>query len=283
MTEKSRFTASDGARIAYLDEGSGPVLFCLAGLTRNTSDFDYMMPHLPQGWRVLRMDYRGRGQSDWTGAATYTVPRESRDAIELLDHLGVERAAILGTSRGGMNALFLGATAQDRVAGICLNDVGPELEWDGLARIKDYLGRNPSARTIEELAAILPAVSPGMDNVPASRWREEAAHHTLPSGDGRLTINYDKTLREAFLEAFDKGSPDLWPLFDACAGLPLGLIRGANSDLLSEAATAEMRRRRPDMLFASVPDRAHIPFLDEPESVALLTQWLAAVAASGRV
>lgn len=85
MTAKSFFTASDGAKIAYLDEGEGPALLCLSGLTRNTSDFDYMLPHLPQGWRVVRMDYRGRGESDWSGAETYTVPREGRDALELLD------------------------------------------------------------------------------------------------------------------------------------------------------------------------------------------------------
>lgn len=283
MMPKHRFTASDGAGIAYADQGTGAALLCLSGLTRNASDFDYMLPHLPAGWRVIRMDYRGRGDSDWSGAATYTVPREGRDAIELLDHLGIERAAVLGTSRGGMIGMFLGATAPDRLAGLCLNDVGPELDWDGLARIKDYVGRNPAAKTLEAYAAALPAGNPGMDNVPASRWLEEAQRHALPNGRGGLKINYDPAMRESFLNAFENGSPDLWPLFDACAGLPLALLRGANTDLLSAAATTEMRRRRPDMLFAEVPDRAHIPFLDEPQSITLLHDWLTAVRASGRV
>lgn len=283
MTSKHRFTASDGASIAYADQGEGVPLLCLAGLTRNASDFDYMLPHLPAGWRVVRMDYRGRGGSDWTGAATYTVPREGKDALELLDHLGIARAAVLGTSRGGMVGMFLGATAKDRLAGLCLNDVGPELLWDGLGRIKDYVGRNPAARTLEDFARVLPAANPGMDNVPASRWLEEATRHAMPDGKGGLKINYDPALRESFLDAFKNGSPDLWPLFDACAGLPLALIRGANTDLLGAEATAEMRRRRPDMIFAEVPDRAHIPFLDEPESVAALHTWLAAVRTSGRL
>lgn len=282
-TGKSFFTASDGAKIAYLDEGEGAPLLCLSGLTRNTEDFDYMMPHVPQGWRVIRMDYRGRGESDWTGAQSYTVPREGRDAIELLDHLGLGSAAILGTSRGGMIALFLGATARERVAGICLNDVGPELLEEGLERIKDYLGVNPTARTAADFARALPMGNPGMENVSPERWAEEAARHAIPDGEGGLKINYDPDLREAFLAAFKEGSPNLWPLFDKCAPIPLALLRGANSDLLGRQATEEMRKRRPDMLFAEVADRAHIPFLDEPESVALLQDWLALVQSSGRL
>ena len=121
-----------------------------------------------------------------------------------------------------------------------------------------------------------------MDNVPESRWLEEAQRHAIVEGD-RLRINYDPALREAFLSAVKDGSPNLWPLFDACAGIPMALLRGANSDLLGLEATKEMRRRRPDMLFATVPDRAHIPFLDEPQSVTLLAEWLAMVEASGRL
>lgn len=280
MTLKHRFAASDGAGIAYTDEGEGMPLLCLSGLTRNGSDFDYMLPHLPPGWRVIRMDYRGRGASDWTGAASYTVPREGKDAVELLDHLGIARAAVLGTSRGGMIGMFLAATANGRLAGLCLNDVGPRLDMAGLARIKDYVGRNPAAKTVEAFARVLPHGNPGMDNVPESRWLEEARRHAIPDGKGGLKINYDPALRESFLAAFEGPPPDLWPLFQACAGLPLALIRGANSDLLTAAHAAEMHAARPDMIFAEVPDRAHIPFLDEPESVAALHAWLAAVQAA---
>lgn len=280
MTVKHRFTASDGAGIAYSDEGEGAPLLCLSGLTRNGSDFDYMLPHLPPGWRVIRMDYRGRGASDWTGAATYTVPREGKDAVELLDYLGIAQAAVLGTSRGGLIGMFLAATAKDRLAGLCLNDVGPRLDMGGLGRIKDYVGRNPAAKTVEAFARLLPLGNPGMDNVPESRWLEEAQRHAIPDGKGGLKINYDPALRDSFLAAFEGPPPDLWPLFEACAGLPLALIRGANSDLLTAAQAAEMRAARPDMIFAEVPDRAHIPFLDEPESVAALHAWLAVVRAA---
>ncbi len=268
------FTASDGTRLAYRDEGEGLPLLCLAGLTRTMGDFDYLRPHLPP-LRLIRMDYRGRGASQWTGAATYTVPQEARDAVELLDHLGVTRAAVLGTSRGGLIGMLLAATAKDRLLGLCLNDVGPAIERRGLERIFDYVGRNPSLKTHAALAAALPGVMPGFANVPPARWLAEAQLHYTAT-DAGLRITYDPALRDAFLAAFDGPPADLWPLFDACAGLPLALIRGANSDLLSSATATEMRTRRPDMIFAEVADRAHIPYLDEPESLSAILAFLKA-------
>lgn len=270
-------TASDGARLAYTDEplGDGPTLLCLAGLTRTMGDFDYLKPHLPP-CRLIRMDYRGRGNSTWTGAATYTVPQEAQDAIALLDHLGVEKAAILGTSRGGLIGMVLAAMAHDRLTGLCLNDIGPGIERAGLDRIKDYVGRNPRAQTYAALAAALPANNPGFDGVPAERWLAEARLHWRDTPDG-LRITYDPALRDAFLQGYDAPPTDLWPLFEACAGFPLALIRGANSDLLSSATATEMQRRRPDLILAEVPGRAHIPFLDEPEALAAIRAFLARV------
>ena len=275
MTDTPRFPAEDGALLAYRDEGQGLPLLCLPGLTRAMSDFDYLIPHLPP-LRLIRMDYRGRGGSDRTGAATYTVEQEAKDALRLLDHLGVAKAAILGTSRGGLIGMVLGAVARDRVLGLCLNDVGPEIARDGLARISDYVGRNPAGGTLEGYAERL-SRSPGFDGVPMTRWLEEARKLAVETPDG-LRLPYDPALRESFLKAFEGPPVDLWPLFDALAGLPLALIRGANSDLLTADTAAKMRARRPDMSFAEVPGRAHIPFLDEPEAVALIRGFLKGLA-----
>jgi pimeloyl-ACP methyl ester carboxylesterase len=275
MTQTLHFRAEDGARLAYRDEGAGLPLLCLPGLTRSMADFDYLVPHLPPV-RLIRMDYRGRGASDWTGAATYTVAQEAKDALGLLDHLGVARAAILGTSRGGLIGLLLGATARDRVLGLILNDVGPEIARDGLTRIFDYVGRNPAGGTYQGYAERL-SRSPGFEGVPMSRWLDEARKLSVETPDG-LRIPYDPVLRDAFLSAFEGPPVDLWPLFDALAGLRLALIRGANSDLLTAETVAKMRARRPDMGFAEVPGRAHIPFLDEPEAVALIRGFLGGLA-----
>lgn len=270
----SYFTTSDGARLAYRSEGEGLPLLCLPGLTRTMGDFDYLRPHLPP-CRLIRMDYRGRGDSQWTGAATYTVPQEAKDAIALLDHLGVAQAAVIGTSRGGLIGMVLAAMAKDRLLGLLMNDVGPAIHRPGLERIFDYVGRNPASKTHLDLAARLPATMQGFANVPARRWLQEAQLHYAETPQG-LRITYDPALRDAFLAAFEGPEVDLWPLFDLLAGIPVALIRGANSDLLSEETAAQMRARRPDMIFAQVPDRAHIPFLDEPEALAAIHAFVKA-------
>lgn len=265
------FSAADGARIHYTDDGNGIPLLCLAGLTRNGNDFNYLVPHLPP-LRLIRMDYRGRGKSDWTGAETYTVPQEGADALALLDHLGLESAAILGTSRGGLIGMYLSAVAPDRVRGLILNDIGPVVDRLGLARIKEYVGVRPQARTHAAAAVALQHVMDGFD-APASRWMEEARTHFVQTDQG-LDINYDPALRTAFLTALDALETDAWPMFEACKGRPLALIRGANSDLLTQATADEMAERAPDMIYETVPDRGHVPFLDEPEALSAINRFL---------
>ncbi|MGR3661426.1 MAG: alpha/beta fold hydrolase [Paracoccaceae bacterium] len=269
------FTTFDGLQLAYSDEGEGLPVLCLSGLTRTSRDFDYVAPHLA-GSRVIRMDYRGRGASDWAEDwATYSIPVEARDALALLDHLGIEKAAILGTSRGGLIAMVLAATAKDRLLGVCLNDIGPVLEPSGIDAIMGFIGRNPAFENRAKMAAAMPALKTGFANVPMQRWIAEVEKHTIETPEG-LTITYDPKLRDALQAASKEPAPDLWPLFEAMEDLPVALIRGANSDLLSAEAAAEMQRRHPGLIFATVPDRAHIPFLDEPEAVTAITQWLEA-------
>lgn len=270
------FTASDGARLAYRDQGKGLALIALAGLTRDHCDFDFLAPHLPH-IRLIRPDYRGRGASEWSGPATYSVAQEAGDVLALMDHLGLERAAILGTSRGGLIALALAAMARERLLGVAFNDIGPVIERKGLEQIFLYVGRNPAAKTMAMLVERLPLTMTGFANVPAARWQAFASRLYLETPQG-LSIRYDPALREAFLAAFNGPPIDLWPFFDALAGLPLALIRGANSDLLSPATVAEMQSRRPDLIVAEVPDRGHVPFLDEPEALAALRSWLGALA-----
>ena len=270
------FTTSDGLNLHYTDHGEGLPVLALSGLTRDGQDFDFVAPHL-KGIRLIRLDYRGRGKSDWAEDwSTYSIPIEGRDAVELLNHLGIEKAAILGTSRGGLIAMVLAATVKDRLLGIALNDIGPSLEPAGLDVIKDYIGRNPVAKTHEEVAVKRPQLMTGFANVPHSRWLEEAQrlYHETPNG---LTITYDPKLRDAVLAAATELAPDLWPLFDMMDGLPLACIRGANSDLLSQETVDQMQARRPDMIATNVPDRAHIPFLDEPEALDVLNKWLEAM------
>ncbi|MCZ4260057.1 alpha/beta hydrolase [Limimaricola sp. G21655-S1] len=267
-----KFRAEDGARLHYLDEGEGLPLLCLPGLSRNAADFDHLAPHL-RGVRLIRPDYRGRGRSAWADPATYTVMQESRDVLGLMDHLGLSRAAILGTSRGGLIAMALAATVKHRLIGVSLNDIGPEIAPAGLETIKGYLGITPAQKSWEEAARDRARSWTGFEGVPHERWLAEVRGH-YEETPGGLTLRYDPALREAVLGGAVQPAPDLWPLFDALGGLPTALIRGANSELLTADTAAEMRRRHPDMIFAEVPGRGHVPFLDEPEALAALEDWL---------
>lgn len=268
------FTTADGTRIYYTDDGEGLPVLALAGLTRNTGDFDHVAPHLPV--RLIRMDYRGRGQSDWADPSSYTIPQEGADALALLDHLGLDKAAILGTSRGGLIAMVLAATAKDRLLGVALNDIGPEIAAAGLSVIKDYLGRNPAQNTHADAAAFRAKAWSHFKGVPHDRWLHEVRNHYMQTADG-LVIKYDPKLRDAVLDGGAQPAPDLWPLYDALSGLPLAILRGDASDLLSSATFEDMRNRRPDAHAATVLGRGHVPFLDEPEALGVLNDWILAL------
>jgi pimeloyl-ACP methyl ester carboxylesterase len=266
------FTAADGLRLAYDVTGEGQPLLCLPGLTRNMDDFEPVVEAFADRAQVVRMDFRGRGASDHGDPATYQVPQEAADVIALLDHLGLEKVTILGTSRGGLVALVLAAMARDRIAGVIFNDIGPDVMPEGLAYIMDYLGKPPKAKTLAEAAAAFPRhYAPAFRNIPPETWAA-LARRIYVEADGKLHNRYDPRVREAVAPAFapDAVAPDLWPLFDALAGAPLGLIRGAGSNILSAETAAEMRRRRPDMAFAELADRGHVPFLDEPEAIEVI-------------
>lgn len=275
------FRAADGARLAYRTEGEGLAVLALAGLTRDGRDFDYLARHL-RGVRLIRLDSRGRGGSDWTGAASYTIGQELADVLALLDHLGLAAAAVIGSSRGGLIGMAMAAVARPRLLGLCLNDVGPVLEPAGLARIAQYVGIRPSVATLEEVADRMPAAMAGFEGVPPWRWQEETVRHYRQTAQG-VDLAYDPALRQAFEAALEAPPVDLWPLFEACAGLPLALIRGANSDLLSAQTAQAMARRLPALIHAEVPGRGHIPFLDEPEALAAIARWLEALGAPGAV
>ena len=270
---KARFSAADGTRLAYRDDGRGKVLLALAGLTRDGRDFDYLARHLPDV-RLIRLDSRGRGGSDRADPETYTVAQEARDALALLDHLRIGRAAVIGSSRGGLLGMSMVALAPERVAGLCFNDVGPVLQRDGLMRIGTYMGVKPAVATLAEAADRMATANPGFQNVPPLRWEEEAVRHYVQTPDG-LALPYDPALRIGFDRAMAAPLPELWPLFDACAGIPLALIRGANSDVLARATADAMQARRPDLIRAELPGRGHVPFLDEPEALAAILRWLA--------
>ncbi|MEX0349491.1 MAG: alpha/beta fold hydrolase [Paracoccaceae bacterium] len=267
------FTTTDGLSLHFTDDGAGIPLLCLPGLTRNGDDFNFVKPHLGH-LRLLTLDFRGRGGSDYDPTyANYNIGREAQDVIELLDHLGLDKVALLGTSRGGLVSMVLAATHPDRLAAVILNDIGPEIAPSGLERIMGYVGMPPNSKTLDQAAVGLKKfMDPEFPGVPLERWRAQAEFQYDETQEG-LVLRYDAKLRDALLEQAQAGpAPDLWPLFEALKPIPTGVIRGANSDLFTSETLQKMQDSYPGLVSAEVPDRGHVPFLDEAGALDIIHQ-----------
>jgi pimeloyl-ACP methyl ester carboxylesterase len=275
-------TAADGLRLYgrdYEGDGTGPPILCLSGLTRNVRDFEPFIDRIGGARQFIAMDYRGRGRSDYApDPKTYRVDIEADDALSLLDHLGIARAAMIGTSRGGLVAMTLAAKALGRLAGVLFNDIGPVIDKAGLLRIRSYLGKAPRFTSWDEAIEALKRTHAGF-KLDETEWLD-FARRVYREENGLPRIDYDARLGETFPSAEDIESstlPDMWPLFEMLKPIPCAVLRGEHSDLLSEATVAEMKSRHPGLIVRTVPHRGHVPFLDEPESLVAIKKWFDAL------
>jgi pimeloyl-ACP methyl ester carboxylesterase len=264
-------SAADGLRLhvrvyGYPTAAALPVV-CLPGLTRNSADFHELAVTLAgdaeRPRRVIAIDSRGRGRSEYDrDPANYTLATELADLIAVLTAFEIGRAVFVGTSRGGLLTMLLAAARPTFIAAAVLNDIGPVIDIEGLLRIKSYVGRLPTPRDFPEAAAILQRVgNRQFPNLTADDWLLQA-RRTWKQDGARLVLDYDAKLSEA-LASFDPAAalPTLWPQFDALAGVPVMVIRGANSDILSAATGREMAERRADLVTYVVADEGHPPLL----------------------
>ncbi|MET0742425.1 MAG: alpha/beta hydrolase [Microvirga sp.] len=264
-------TSSDGLRLYARDYGPDvadavPVV-CLSGLSRNSRDFHELATALSRDAprrRVLALDYRGRGRSDWaTDPAQYDVRVELDDTLQVLKAAGIGAAVFIGTSRGGLIIMALAAFRPDLLRGVVLNDVGPVLEREGLRRIRGYVGKLPDPRDFAQATEIMRGLSAGQfPRYTNAQW-ESLARATWTERDGRLVLTYDPNLTKP-LEALDLDGPlpDLWPFFEALKPVPVMAIRGANSDLLTAETFQRMQAIHPDLTAVTVPDQGHAPELE---------------------
>ncbi|MEM7667976.1 MAG: alpha/beta hydrolase [Pseudomonadota bacterium] len=272
------FMSSDGRSIAFSDSGgTAQTQLCLAGLTRDRRDFADLAAHLSDRYRIISMDYRGRGESDWATdpVAEYHPMVEGRDALELMAHLGLTEFGIIGTSRGGLIGMGLAAQLPAMIRTLVLNDVGPVLDPSGIAMIMSHLGRPLNYPDFSAAAHGLEAVFeddfPGLSN---ARWLK-FARTVFHEQDGRPVLSYDTKLRNSVQAAIDGPATDLWPIFDA-VNCPMLLLRGENSTLLGRSTVEEMHLRKPALVSVEVKNRGHCPFLDEPEALDAIDAFLAA-------
>jgi pimeloyl-ACP methyl ester carboxylesterase len=277
-------SAQDGLRLFVRQYGTpgerSLSVVCLPGLSRNGADFHELATALSSDARtprrVITIDARGRGRSDYDGKTeNYSFPVELADVLSVLTACDIGRAIVLGTSRGGILAMLLGAARPGAIAGVILNDIGPAIEPRGLLRLRSYIGKLPTPRSFEDGAEILrrlgDAQFPKLDR---ASWLTQA-RCTWKIVDGNLVPDYDTALSTT-LSGLDleRPLPPAWPQFDSLARMPLMVIRGGNSDILSVATVDAMRARRLDIDVLDVPDQGHAPLLVEPDVIARIAAFV---------
>jgi pimeloyl-ACP methyl ester carboxylesterase len=282
--------APDGLRLHARDYAAAPgaarvPVVCLHGLTRNARDFEDLAPHIAaQGRRVLALDVRGRGQSAWDPQPARYVPATyAGDVLALLDALGIARAVFVGTSMGGLITMVVGAFRPQAVAAAVINDVGPELAPEGLARIMGFAGKGYPVQTWADAAAYARRVNEtAFPHYGPAAW-DAFARRLFALKNGIPVLDYDPAIAKAFAPPpppppgqAAPPPPDLWPLFKGLAAHPLLTIRGGTSDLLSPGILDRMREAAPDMIVAEAPGVGHAPMLDEPEALAAIDDLLEA-------
>lgn len=272
------FESHDGLKLYYRDFGAdqpGTPVICLPGLTRNSRDFEDLANYLSDRRRVITCDFRGRGFSEYDEHwENYHPPTYVQDTWTLLDHLGIDKVIVVGTSLGGLCAMVMAMTNGDRLAGVVMNDIGPEINPAGIARVQEYTGRVPPVRSWEEAAQqsrdIYGDWLPGLSD---EDWDMMARRAYRAGEDGVPRLDMDPNIGEAVRKVGpQKGDP--WALFDALADKPVTLLWGVMSDILTEDIVDRMKARKPDLEVVPVPNRGHVPLLNEPECLAAIDALL---------
>jgi pimeloyl-ACP methyl ester carboxylesterase len=275
--------APDGLRLHIQEYGqtvaSALAVVCLPGLARTTADFAALAPALAYGEpqrRVIAIDSRGRGRSQYdVDPKNYNLAVELADIVAVLTALEIKHAVFIGSSRGGILTMLLAAAHPEMVAGAVLHDIGPVIETEGVSRIKSYIGKLPQPRDLNEAAEIVRRLfAAQFPKFTAAQWLG-AAQRTWKAEGGRLVLTYDPALDETLAD-FDMEHPlpQLWNEFDVLARVPVLVIRGAKSDILSGATLQAMRARHPGLESLEVPDQGHVPLLEGAEVIGRITAFV---------
>lgn len=262
-------------RVAYHEWGpaDGPVLLCVHGLTRNGRDFDAVAERFSGRWRVVCVDVTGRGESDWLAdPAHYGMPQYTADLTALIARLGAEKVHWLGTSMGGLLGMVMAAGRNSPVERLLINDAGPVVKKEALARIAGYLADRRTFAAMAEAEAYLRQVHAPFGPLTDAQWAHLAAHSFKTGPDGRLHLKYDPGIARPFAAA---AAADLvlWPVWDAIA-CPVTVLRGAQSDLLAPETAREMATRGPKATVHEIPGVGHAPALMDSAQLDLVAGWL---------
>jgi pimeloyl-ACP methyl ester carboxylesterase len=275
-------SASDGLKLhahCYGPRSAERTVVCLPGLARTAEDFTALADALTspgEARRVIALDYRGRGLSGYDrDPANYNLHVEMGDVLAVLTALDALPAVFVGTSRGGILTMLLAALRPTVMIGAVLNDIGPVIEPKGLMRIKGYVGKLPEPRSFEDGAETLRRLFDAQFPTLTQEDWLKAAHRTFKQVNGRFVTTYDPALAKTMEGVdFEKPMPPLWKEFEALRHVPVLTVRGANSDLLTEATVTKMAARHPDFETLAVPDQGHAPLLAEAETIARIAAFV---------
>lgn len=280
------YPSADGRLGLYARDyaGRGPCLLMMHGLTRNSADFDELARHFAGKYRVIVPDQRGRGRSQYEPDPDKYVPvTYCTDMLALLARLQIERPVLIGTSMGGLMAMVMGSMAPTAYRGIVLNDVGPVVDPAGLARISGYVGDAASVTDWTTAAAYCEATNGvAFPHYRSDDWAKFARRLFREDTQGVPRLDYDPAIAAGLAGAKPSAAPDLWPMWDALAPLPILAMRGEHSDILNADTFAEMGRRHAGMQAAVVPGIGHAPMLDEPVAIDAIARFVGEVCADAR-
>ncbi len=255
----------------------------MPGLTRNARDFADLAEHLSPAWRVLAVEFRGRGESAHAKDPMSYVPLTyAQDMAALVVAAGIDRFVAIGTSLGGIVAMLLAGMMPGRVAGAVLNDIGPDIEPAGLARVRGYVGKSSNHPTWMHAARALQESSGAVyPDWRIEDWLAMAKRVYRLSSAGRIVLDYDARIAEPFRLPGNEAGPDMWRAFAALRDVLVLVVRGERSDMLSTATADRMIAEQPGATLVTVPRVGHVPTLAEPEALAAVEQLLARVAEPG--
>ncbi len=275
-----RYLSQDGLLLYYREYGDvtspcTPIL-CLAGVTRNSADFHDLARHLSPHHRVLALDLRGRGQSEYDPDPSHYRPTTYlSDIAHLLTAANCNHVIVIGTSLGGMLAMAMGATKPTALKGVILNDIGPEIDNVGLDRIRGYLGKASTPSTMEEAAENMKAIyGAAFPDLGFDSWLAQAKNSYTIDPNGKLILSYDADIAS---NAGDVSDLDLWPFFNALLHIPLLALRGELSDILNAKTLQNMQAANPNMTAVTIENRGHAPLLDEPDSLAAIDAFISSI------
>lgn len=274
--------SNDALRLHYRDypgRHDRPPIVCLPGLTRNARDYGELAERLAGEWRVICPDLRGRGESAYAkDPMTYAPLTYLQDLEGLIGELKLSRIILIGTSLGGLLTMLLGGTGHAQVAAALLNDIGPVIEAEGLNRIRGYVGRPSSWPTwLHAARGIAANNGHAYPDYTLEQWIAMAKRLCRLTEKGRIVFDYDMKIAEPFRLPGGEAGVDLWPAFESLKGIPLALVRGERSDILSDATAREMKKRHLGLDYVRVARVGHAPTLMEPPALAAIDRLLTKV------